>query len=625
MSALTTAFLAVVAMSWRAAFLILLLVALRFIFRRQIPPGMMFLGWLLLAGLLLMPFRLPMPWDPLGLGRTAKLRPAVTAVRFTEEVPLADQPEVPHAYRLEPSSAGTLARIAEQNINFDVFDVQVTTTRDYASVWAEIWLAGVAGLLALRMMAMLRLRRKLRSVRLPVTTELAEAVRRGCAALGVTRIPAIVVTPLVSTPALCGVISPQLLFPVGLADKLSGAELRWVVWHELGHLHRRDLWAQALLHAACAVHWFNPAVWLAARLARHDCELACDDFVLRRGGSDGSADYGHTLLKVLCRSGGKDRLPAGVGMVEGKRQLFSRIHMITNYRPQTLVRTFAGVALLAAFAVIGYTEEGKTPATTTAVAPTTPKSPVRKTPAELKAMAEAERAKMEKWEAEAKIVLRTIGTPGGVPVALFDVNDEPCLVTEGFELVASMVTGIDVENKRVTVTHRDQSKRVFDLTDPRPVKFPSFTPETIDAIIARHPTVRPEASMLPVPVLMAWNSINREGKEAILLNYLQGGMVIGIRSGPFGMGASSSFLFQKQISQRSHERMNAFLASLTPEQKAAFKGGAQMAIRITDAPEKREAQMAISRQQKTEQDKVVAGLSPVQRKLYDAWRGPARN
>lgn len=43
--------------------------------------------------------------------------------------------------------------------------------------------------------------------------------------------------------------------------------------HELGHWRRRDLWTQALMQVAVVVHWFNPLVWLAARLARTDCEL----------------------------------------------------------------------------------------------------------------------------------------------------------------------------------------------------------------------------------------------------------------------------------------------------------------------------------------------------------------
>src|SRR5207248_1350345 len=97
------------------------------------------------------------------------------------------------------------------------------------------------------------------------------------------------------------------LLPPGLAAQLTADELRHVVRHELGHWRRRDLLAQALLQTAVAVHWFNPLAWVAARLARADCELACDEFVLRRESPTGASAYGATLLKVL-------------GVVRGRRR-----------------------------------------------------------------------------------------------------------------------------------------------------------------------------------------------------------------------------------------------------------------------------------------------------------------
>ena len=44
--------------------------------------------------------------------------------------------------------------------------------------------------------------------------------------------------------------------------------------HELTHLKRRDLAFKALLLVVRAVHWYNPAAWLLARLAGRDLEAA---------------------------------------------------------------------------------------------------------------------------------------------------------------------------------------------------------------------------------------------------------------------------------------------------------------------------------------------------------------
>ena len=80
-------------------------------------------------------------------------------------------------------------------------------------------------------------------------------------------------------------------------EALSEQEALFVFRHELTHLKRGDLWLKLLLTAARAVHWFNPLVYLMARFAQEDIELACDDAVVR--GMDGAQRraYGETILR----------------------------------------------------------------------------------------------------------------------------------------------------------------------------------------------------------------------------------------------------------------------------------------------------------------------------------------
>jgi hypothetical protein len=151
-----------------------------------------------------------------------------------------------------------------------------------------------------------------------------------------------------SGPALFGVWRPRLLFPLGLADQLSDEELRLVVLHELGHLKRRDLFLQGLLVVSQAVHWFNPLVWLAGRLAREDRELACDEFVMAHTSHSGSHAYAKTLLRVLGLSRpGRPMLPA-VGILETKNQIKQRIIMITKYQSTNARRIMLGAASILA-------------------------------------------------------------------------------------------------------------------------------------------------------------------------------------------------------------------------------------------------------------------------------------
>lgn len=287
--------------------------------------------------------------------------------------------------------------------------------------------------------------------------------------------------------------------------------------------------------------------------------------------------------------------------------------MKTNIRSSALRHALSGIALLFASALVGNSAE-----LPSATPPAPPARPVR-SPAERKAAREALMTELLERDANAKVVLRAIGTPGGVPVAMFDVNDEPKLVIEHSELVG-WVAEIDVAKAQVTVKSRNGSLRVFTLTEPRAVKFPEFSPGQVESFL--RPTRRPPPfdGSVPNELLQAWGDLNREAKEVILLSYLRSGVVLDISS---SSSLSRAPLFSRQIEQRQQERLQAFLATLTPEQHALFKGSSQGLVRIGASPEEQEAQAAKNRLTKSKQEELVASLTPEQRKLYDAMRsGP---
>jgi HEAT repeat protein/beta-lactamase regulating signal transducer with metallopeptidase domain len=125
--------------------------------------------------------------------------------------------------------------------------------------------------------------------------EWQDALDVAVAELGLIKAPRLVQSAQVTVPFTSGVLRPALVMPAAAAH-WSEDRARVVLLHELAHVLRRDCLVQALSHVVCAVYWFNPLVWMAARHLRAERERACDDLVLAAG-TRGS-DYAQHLLDI---------------------------------------------------------------------------------------------------------------------------------------------------------------------------------------------------------------------------------------------------------------------------------------------------------------------------------------
>jgi beta-lactamase regulating signal transducer with metallopeptidase domain len=140
--------------------------------------------------------------------------------------------------------------------------------------------AGVVGLLVL--LSFWRTQRLARRAR-PIAHRgvIAEA-ERIAAALGLRRRVALLQAPDEAMPMTWGALHPRVLLPASFAEWPADRR-RAVLVHELAHVRRYDWLTQLIARAACAVYWWNPLAWVAARRLREERELACDDLVLAQG------------------------------------------------------------------------------------------------------------------------------------------------------------------------------------------------------------------------------------------------------------------------------------------------------------------------------------------------------
>jgi TonB family protein len=176
-------------------------------------------------------------------------------------------------------------------------------------------------------------------------------------ALGVRRPVLVLESAAAPMPMMWGILRPVIVLPAG-AGEWQPERLHAVLLHELVHVQRRDLWAQAMAQAACCLYWFHPLAWLAARQLRKQRERACDDAVLNRGVA--APEYaGHLVDLVRAVAAKRSRWADAPAMAEAS-DLESRVRSLLdrnrNRRPLTrrgaLVVATVTCAVLAALASV---------------------------------------------------------------------------------------------------------------------------------------------------------------------------------------------------------------------------------------------------------------------------------
>ena len=130
----------------------------------------------------------------------------------------------------------------------------------------------------------------------------------------------------IGSPMLIGLIAPRILLPkAGFAED----ELRFILRHELVHEKRKDLWYKCLVLLATAIHWFNPIIFLMARAIDVQCELSCDDEVVRGTDADTRLHYSETIIGVI-RYHSKRKTAFSTHFYGGKKGMKTRIFSIMD-------------------------------------------------------------------------------------------------------------------------------------------------------------------------------------------------------------------------------------------------------------------------------------------------------
>jgi len=162
---------------------------------------------------------------------------------------------------------------------------------------------------------------------------------------------------LMSSPMLVGVVRPFIVLP---DLSVNTEEICHILQHELTHYKRRDIFYKWLIQIAVCLHWFNPIVYVISREINKNCELACDEAVIKRMDEKTKIRYGDTLLATIKPDGGYSNAVISVTLNEDARLLKERLGAIMKFNKKstligilTLILTvgvFCGATFIGAYA-----------------------------------------------------------------------------------------------------------------------------------------------------------------------------------------------------------------------------------------------------------------------------------
>ena len=135
--------------------------------------------------------------------------------------------------------------------------------------------------------------------------------------LGLDEAPRLVRSDDAKMPFACGLLQPTIVLPAE-SDSWTLDRRRAVLLHELAHVRRRDLVGHTVGRFACALYWFHPLVWTAAKRLRSESERACDDLALTCGAR--ASDYAEHLLDIV--TGVRHHATPAVALAMARRKEF---------------------------------------------------------------------------------------------------------------------------------------------------------------------------------------------------------------------------------------------------------------------------------------------------------------
>ncbi|MDA2462716.1 M56 family metallopeptidase [Bacillus cereus group sp. MYBK65-1] len=313
-----------------ASILVGLILCIKVLFRNKLTPRWQYMLWIILI------IRLVLPWSP-------DSSYSIYSVLTYKNDDAFISSQNPVASILTKERMQELKNIdnTKDLTKEDTYTSSSTQTYNnektvpFYTIFIYIWLTGVI-LLSVATFVMNR-RLLLYIKKQPVITDekIIQIFEKCKHSMSIQRNIPLFVSGKVSSPTVFGFIRPKLLLSTVHMEILDEQQLRYIFYHELAHIKRRDVGVNWLMHGLLILNWFNPILWYAYSCMREDQELACDALALTCIDSEEQIAYGHTIISLLEHYSSYYQVPSIANFSKNKRALKRRILMIKKFQKKS--------------------------------------------------------------------------------------------------------------------------------------------------------------------------------------------------------------------------------------------------------------------------------------------------
>lgn len=167
------------------------------------------------------------------------------------------------------------------NLNYYLFKASTDSklTFDYINIISIVWLIGAVIIIIYYAYFQFIFYFKLTSnIQTNRNNNLQKLLNNQVRAKGISKNIKVNVVNGIPSPLIIGILKNTIVIP---SNNYTEKEIKFIFNHEITHIKRKDNLLKLLMIFALALHWFNPFVYILRKFFYEQCELSCDEQVIK--------------------------------------------------------------------------------------------------------------------------------------------------------------------------------------------------------------------------------------------------------------------------------------------------------------------------------------------------------